>query len=149
MKYRARRQQTSVGLGFNATPMVDVIFMLTIFFMLVSRLSEAELVPMKLPDPEKSRASVDSVPDRVIINCQMSEDSEGEVLYSIGPNQPEPLTVITDRMLALKQDSPDVKVVIRADRRLPYEPVRIVMRALANAGVEVLNVSAHTNDGGP
>lgn len=148
MKYRPRRQQASVGLGFNATPMVDVIFMLTIFFMLVSRLSEAELVPMKLPDPEKSRASVETVPERVIINCRPAEDGSDEVLYSIGPNQPESLAVMTDRMMALTQDSPDVKVIIRADRRLPYEPVRKVMRSLAEAGIEVLNVSAHTNDGG-
>ena len=49
MKYR-QRQERSSGLVFNATPLVDVIFILTIFFMLVSRFSSAELAGY---DPEE------------------------------------------------------------------------------------------------
>ena len=145
---RRNRDQRRVlsGLGFNATPMVDIIFMLTIFFMLVSRFSSAEQVPMQLPQPDDSRAKVARLPERVVINCRIADlsDPQGRgVLYSIGPNRPEPLGVIDQRLAAMKIESPEIKVVVRADRRLCYEDVRAVMRVIARNGIEMLNVVAH------
>jgi biopolymer transport protein ExbD len=131
--------------------MVDVIFMLTIFFMLVIRFTEAELIPMNLPDPAQSKALPESVPERVIINCRPANPNDpmqGEVHYSVGPNLPESLDVISNRLVLFKRDNPNVKVVIRADRRLPYEQVNRVMRIVAHAGIDMLNVAAHINDGG-
>lgn len=134
---------------FNATPLVDVIFLLTIFFMLVARFSSAEQVPMELPQPEKSQARVTPMPERVVINCRLGEPrsvSEGSqtVVYSIGPNRPEPLAVIAERLMAMRGASPDIKVVLRADRRLTYADVRPVMDVIADLGIGMLNVVAHT-----
>ena len=123
--------------------MVDVIFMLTIFFMLVTRFSSAEQMPMQLPEPDDSKAKVAELPDREIINCRLADPATGTVLYSLGPNQPEPLDVIADRLVARKRESPNLKVVVRADRRLAYGVVRDVMRVIAESGVEMLNVVAH------
>lgn len=136
-------------LGFNATPMIDVFFLLTIFFMLVSRFSSAEQVPMQLPEPVDSRAKVKKLPERVVINCRLADssgDRERGVLYSIGPNRPEPLEMIDARLTAMKVESPEIKVVVRADRRLEYDDVRIVMRIIAKNGIEMLNVIAHVAD---
>lgn len=132
-------------MGFNATPMVDVIFLLTIFFMLVSRFSSAELVPMQLPEPQDSQARATHIPRRVVINCRLgaAEDGlQGVVLYSIGPNHPEPLPVIAERLQTMRARSAKMQAVIRADRRLPYADVRVVMHAIAGAGIDVLNVVA-------
>ena len=126
--------------------MVDVIFILTIFFMLVSRFSSEELVPMDLPKPEKSQAKVARIPDRVVVNCRPADptDPMGErVAYSLGPNRAEPLPTIAARLALLKRESPDVKVLIRADRRLRYAAVRAVMQILAENRIEMLNVVAH------
>jgi len=149
MRYARDRHRDDVGMGFNATAMVDVIFMLTIFFMLVTRFSEAELIPMKLPAPEQSQASPEALPERVVINCRLNErhGSSGEAIFSIGPNQPEPLDLLSDRLAGMKRALPGLKVVIRADRRLPYEAVRRAMRMVAAHGIEMLNVSAHVDDG--
>ncbi len=144
--YHHRRPRT---LGFNATPMVDVIFLLTIFFMLVSRFSSAEQVAMELPKPEDSRAQVTRMPERVVVNCRPADPSDptsGAVLYSIGPNQPESLATIAERLISMKQQSPELKVVVRADRRLPYSDVRVVMRVIARSGIEMLNVVAHVGE---
>ncbi len=150
MRYTHNRHRGDVGMGFNATAMVDVIFMLTIFFMLVTRFSEAELIPMKLPAPEQSQAKSESIPERVVINCrldQRADGSEQNALFSIGPNQPESIGVLSDRLAGMKRASPGLKVVIRADRRLPYDAVRRAMRMVSAQGIEMLNVSAHIDDG--
>ncbi len=146
MSYGRDRHPGPPAFAFNATPMVDVIFMLTIFFMLVSRFSSAEQVPMLLPKPDESQARVEKLRERVLVNCRLANPDDpttSQVLYSIGPNRPEPLDVLSDRLVLMKRETPRMKVVVRADRRLPYGPVREVMRVIAGSGIEVLNVVAH------
>ena len=142
-------RRVATTMAFNATPMVDVIFLLTVFFMLVTRFSSAEQVRMELPKPDQSRARVVKMPERVVVNCRPSDPSDPgspSVLYSIGPNRPESLAVISDRLAAMKRESPGLKVVVRADRRLRYAEVRAVMRVIAMNGIEVLNVAAHVSE---
>jgi len=145
MRFTRLHNRASRNVGANLTPMVDVIFILTIFFMLVSRFSAAEQVPMDLPKPDESRARVVQMPERVVVNCRIGA-ADGSALYSIGPNRPEPLAVIDERLAALQQQSPDFKVVVRADRRIHYEHVRAVMRVIARHNIEMLNVVAHVSE---
>lgn len=145
---RTRSRRLS-PVAFNATPLVDMIFTLSIFFMLVTRFSSAEQVPMQLPAPERSRAEVVRLPARLIINCRAADASDprgGSVLYSVGPNRPEPLGMVADRLAAIKRQNPNVQVVLRADKRLPYADIRAVMRVIAAQDIEVLNVVAHVSD---
>lgn len=126
--------------------MVDVFFLLTIFFMLISRFASEEQIRMQLPKPNSSQAAVTHMPERVVINCRPTDligPGLPTVWYSIGPNQPEPLDVIADRLIAMKRETPNVKVIVRADRRLHYEDVRAVMRVIASCDIEMLNVVAH------
>jgi len=144
MRSRRRFERPPSRIGFNFTPLIDVIFLLTIFFMLVSKFTTAEQVAMLLPEPYRSRARVPGTSDRVVINCRLGEFEEsGEtVLYSLGPNPPEALPVISERLGAMKRESPDLKVVIRADRRIRYEDVLAVMREVTSNDIALLNVAA-------
>ena len=138
------------ALEFNATPMVDVFFLLTIFFMLVTRFSSAEQIPLELPKPFDSRAEVTKLPERVVINCRPANPSniaDSEVLYSIGPNRPEPLDMISARLADMKQKSSELHIIIRADKRLTYGHVRAVMRVIAQNDIDTLNVVAHVSEG--
>lgn len=150
MGYSRRYRRVPGGMSINLTPMVDVIFILTIFFMLVSRFSSAEQVSMELPKPDHSRATVAHLPVRVVINCRLarpSDPSSSPVLYSVGPNRPEPLELISERLGTMKQATPGLQVVVRADRRIRYADVRAVMRAIAEHDIEMLNVVAHVAEG--
>ena len=149
MQYGRDHHRCFVVMGFNATPMVDVIFLLVIFFMLVARFSSAEQVQMELPRPEDSQARLAQMPERVVINCRPADadDPAGRfVLYSIGPNLPERLGVISDRLAVMKRESPGLQAVVRADRRLRYADVRAVMRVIARNDIEMLNVVAHVGE---
>lgn len=147
------RQGHGVTIGFNATPMFDMMFTLTIFFMLVCKLSSAELIRMELPKPEDSQAKFAKLTERVVINCRPTDEDERvgsddrSAQYSIGPNAPESLASISQRLAVMKTQAARVEAVIRADRRLPYGDVRAVMRVLAENGIEVLNVVAHVGEG--
>lgn len=150
MRYRRNHGRSSAALGFSATPLIDLIFTLSIFYMLLSRFSTDEQVAMELPAPQGSRASAVYMSDRVVINCRVGEGADSSsptVLYSIGPNRPESLGVISDRLAALNRDAPGLKIVIRADRRIPYADVRSVMRIVAENKVDLLNVAALAGEG--
>lgn len=143
------REYRSSPLSFNATPMIDVIFLLTVFFMLVSRFASAESVKMLLPEPDSSEAKTVKLPERIVINCRPAVPGSpaAGALYSIGPNPPESLAMISQRLAALQADRPDLKVIVRADRRLRYADVRAVMREVARSGLEMIHVAAHTARG--
>lgn len=151
MSVRSRHFRPPDTLVFNATPMVDVIFLLTIFFMLVSRFSSAEQIPMQLPNPEKSQAQSMHFPQRVTINCRLENPKQpdsDQVLYSIGPNRPQPLSVIAQRLAILKLENPQLQAIVRADKRLTYAAVRECLLIIAETGIEMLNVVAHVAEDG-
>jgi biopolymer transport protein ExbD len=149
MPQRRRYQRPQSPIGFSYTPLIDVIFLLTIFFMLVSKFTSAEQVAMLLPEPEHSRAKVPQISDRIVVNCRVGESTEGgdAVLYSVGPNPPETIGAVSERLAAMKGESPDMKVVIRADRRIRYADVLAVMREVSRQHIEMLNVAAIAGEG--
>lgn len=150
MRYSRPDRHASRPIGFNATPMVDVIFMLTIFFMLVSTFSSKENIPMELPSPVASQAKTVEVPDRVVLNCSLADDdgdAGGGVLYQVGANPPASLDVLAKQLAAMKRQSPNLQVVVRADKRLMYRDVRAAMRVVALNKIQMLNVAAHTGEG--
>ncbi len=133
------------------TPLIDVVFLLIVFFMLVSQFASAENVPMDLPKPEQSQAVKAKLTNRVVINCLLATPSSpatSGAAYSIGPLRVASLDELSARLAAAKAANPKLQVVIRADRRLPYRTVHAVMKAVAEHRIEVMNLVAHVGEGG-
>lgn len=154
MRYRSRLSRRSAGIDFNATPMIDVIFMLTVFFSLVGRFSSEEHLPMKLPSPEESQAQEALEEERVVLNCR-PVNAEGPALgveFSVGPNAPEPLGSLVGHLQVLKseaaQSGRQLRVLVRADRRLRFSDVRPAMQVLAALDIPMLNVAAQSREEG-
>jgi biopolymer transport protein ExbD len=144
---RKRSKSSRQGeIAMNMAPMIDMVFMLLIFYAFCSRMKNAENVEMQLPKPDASQALNVVLEDRVVIHCRPADPANpnGEVWYSAGVNPPEPLSRISERLAAVKQAVPDLKVMIRADRRLPYSVVRAVMQVVAEHQVERMNLVALT-----
>jgi len=149
---RSRNKATSrkQALAFHMAPMIDVVFLLLIFFALVTRFASAENVQIELPQPENSAAKNVQLKNRAVINCRLADPSRPDagVLYSAGANPPESLERVSARLAAAKATVPGLKVVIRADRRLPFTAVRAVMRVVAENEIEMMNLVAHVGEGG-
>ena len=146
MKHRPRPSLT-----FNMAPMIDVVFLLIIFFVLVSTFASAERAAMELPNPDSSQAKNIKLTDRVIINVQLlNPDSPdvSEVVFSIGANRVASLAALSARLALHARLVPNLKVIIRADRRLQYGAVREVMEVVAENGIEKMNIVAHVGDAG-
>lgn len=133
------RPQSVISLGTNLAPMIDITFLLITFFMLAGHLASAEKVEMKLPNPDHSQAVDRKFPDRVVIN-----------LIFEGPGRPPGMTSgtmtlasiddLSNRLGEAARQNPQVRVILRADRRLPYGRVREVMELVASHQLRRLQV---------
>jgi biopolymer transport protein ExbD len=127
------RRDTHGAVGFDMTPMIDIVFQLIIFFLLTGQLVKQE-TQVKLALPEATSGEEDTADDapRLTVNVQ----GDGQVSLGSGlVNMAE----LTER-LAEKRASvgSTLEVRIRSDRSVPYRIVEPIM--LACAKVNIWNV---------
>jgi biopolymer transport protein ExbD len=121
----------SGDLGFNMTPMIDVVFLLIIFFLVSSHLAKQEAqMDLDLPDVvEIDDPAVDAGSERVIVNVQ----ADGQLYlagHRVTPDEVQ--RRLRDRVAASGRD---LEVRIRSDRRAPYGHVEPIMLACARSGI--------------
>ena len=126
-----------VQTGANLSPMIDMTFLLIVFFVLVSRITAVEQVPMELPVPTDPASSPADDAPRIVVNLAAGEFSEprsvtlDQTAYPLDPDGLRSLEFELRRRLAI---SPEVQVNLRADRRLDYALVAPVIDTIARSG---------------
>lgn len=118
------------SLGFNMTPMIDVVFLLIIFFLVSSHLAKQEThLQLPLPVADSGNKSVDESTARVTINVL----SDGSLLLAGKKVDP---TDLQQRLLNRVADvGSSLQVRIRSDRTAPYRFVEPVMLACSRTGI--------------
>ena len=66
-------QRGAVAPTMNITPLIDVVFLLIIFFMLVNNITSEEVVEMQLAELEESKAREIGEMERVVVNIAPQE----------------------------------------------------------------------------
>ena len=116
--------------GANMTPMIDVVFLLIIFFLVSSHLAQREnQVPLALPDATSGEEGMEVSKPRVTLNVL----PDGQWLFSGSPIPSDDLVVRLRQ--ARDRQGKDVELRIRADRNALYERVSPVLTAAAGAGI--------------
>ena len=136
------RPSRRAAVGMNMTPMIDVVFLLIIFFLLSSHLARREnQMQMPLPVADSALAPYDENVDRITVN--VAEDGN-LVLAGRNVNAHE----LEERIRHEAQRvSREIELRIRADRKVPYENVSPVLLAAARSGVWNITFSViHSGD---
>ena len=122
---RSRSEEPDV----NLTPLIDVVFILLLFFMVSTTFQRESEINIELPE-----ASAEPVEERDE-TLEIVIDAEGH--YFIDEQQ-----VVNTELETLKQaiqkflgERSEIPVVIRADRQTPYESVVRAMDATAQLGL--------------
>lgn len=133
---RRRRGRSTAELTPNLTSLIDVTFLLIVFFVLVSRIVETENVNLNLPTPASPPTMLPGKEQQVIVNVLPAPDGlaagyrVGDQTYSI---EPDGLRSLTKHIAALYAANPHLSVNLRADRGTQYAHVRPVVDAVADA----------------
>ncbi|MBT8486723.1 MAG: biopolymer transporter ExbD [Phycisphaerales bacterium] len=129
----------------NLTPMIDVTFLLIVFFVLVSQIVEVENVDMSLPELADPRTELPGDEQRAVINVVPAADGSARE-YKLGatvlPATEGGRRQLTDELASLLRRNPSMRINLRADQRTHYEWVQPVLQAVSTAAGNAGDVGA-------
>ncbi|QDU29131.1 Biopolymer transport protein ExbD [Anatilimnocola aggregata] len=112
---------------FNFTPMIDVVFNLLLFFMVAARFAQEEReVPVQLPSASEARP-LTATPTELFVNV----NQVGQIFA--GNREVTPAELDTYLQQAAVNNPANQTVIIRADKRVPFDHVVTVMNACNKA----------------
>lgn len=113
--------------GFQLAPMIDMTFLLLVFFMVTTKISK-EQVKVDIRLPVASSAMVPgNLSDRDIISI----DERGQ--YFVG-QRPVDKKQLAAHLKARFQNNPPLRLYVRADSRTPGKQMKELMRLASEAG---------------
>jgi biopolymer transport protein ExbD len=128
------KRSAAITLNANMTPMIDVTFLLIVFFVVVSQIVDRDVVPLDLPAPENAAAMVTIAENTMVINViPLSDGSVAGIVvgpHTIGTNEMEKLSSIVGQGLA----NGTSEVHLRADRSTQYQYIHQVIEAVRSVG---------------
>jgi biopolymer transport protein ExbD len=122
----------------DMTPMIDIVFLLLIFFMTVSQVSEINKVQLSLP---KLEGSDEQKPAVITLNI----DASGQMILS-GRNVSlgEVISAVADELRRLGDDPSRLTFVLRTDERSESRPVNQVISALGRMQVSKVRLAVQS-----
>lgn len=118
----------------NLTPMIDVVFLLIIFFMVATKFSELERrIRLRVPEVV-SAGALTAPPEKWVVNVY--EDGH----LTLG-RQDVTLEALADQLVSARREYPGLGVLIRSDGRGRFQRVAEVLAVCKGAGVAELGIS--------
>ena len=134
MPLKTQREEQS---SLNLTPLIDIVFLLIIFFMVgtkFSELSEAERdIPLSVPQVADA-GTLTAAPKKWVINVYQN----GAVLLE---DQPVSLQQLQQKLISGHRQYNQLGVIVRGDASALYQHVADVLAACRTAQITDLGIS--------
>lgn len=137
----AKRRKRRVGVTIDMTPMVDIAFLLLIFYMATTQFKPPEKESVALP---LSHSDV-KVPDKGIINITVNKYDNVFVEYitkdpdtgEIVRESPEvTLRTLNYELTKARVELGNPEIIVKADRESSYGAMRNLMNTLQDVGID-------------
>jgi biopolymer transport protein ExbD len=129
---RSRRNPASKIPEVNLVPMMDVLMTVLTFFIIISMtLTGRQLIGIDIPDEIQGtdeEAQAESQEEGALI---IGLDSNGEILFE---DQNISFQQLTQRIRTYFAENPEGKLVLKADKELPYSDVATFLTNLRDIG---------------
>ena len=136
----------------DMTPMIDVTFLLIVFFMIVVDLTQQDLVLLQLPPSEMGEKDKNPEKNRVTVNVTWDDDQQkAEIickritmetmddlkawLYPLAASKKNPKTKFSE-----------VPILIRCDEDAPFREVQKIMQVCAHKDVQIYKILLAASD---
>ena len=127
------RQLRRPEVSINLTPLIDIVFLLLIFFMVSTSFSELTQLVVDLPEAEGTPASADSTV-LLVVDVQGNMTLDGEP----GPNDTGGLSAALCQRLS---GNTDITVTLSADAMTPHQYVVTAMDVAARLNITRLTIA--------
>lgn len=124
-----RTKEAGAGVSIEMTPMIDMVFLLLIFFLVATTFQQSEReMQIALPFANSS-APISALLQELIINV----DAEGRIILGGRTLTAEELQSRVSESVAA---NPEQKVTVRGDRDTAYANIIIVLDICKGAGIQ-------------
>ncbi len=135
MFVRQKKQEISV----NLTPLIDVVFLLLIFFMVSTSFTRETQIKLDLP-----KASIEPLETKAK-SVEISIDIEGRYFVNGQGVVNTSISTLKKAISLTMKDNPDASVIISADANTPYQSVVTAMDAASQLGITNLKMATQRN----
>ena len=133
---RLSKQRGTPESGFNMTPMIDIVFLLIIFFMTVSQITRVVDHPVDLPEIENGGTVTD--PIAMTVNV----DRQGKLIVAEKEFEMGELLVFVNQQLAKVKNDPDqLRVRIRGDRQCDMKTINQLILELERLNISQVRIA--------
>lgn len=129
----SRRKRRKLKSEINVVPYIDVMLVLLIIFMVTTPLLNLS-VTADVELPQSSSKALETRNDPLIVTVR----SDGQLALQLPKDKPQAMDAaeLEARLAAMVAQDRELRVVVGADRQVPYEKVIVAMDALKRAKVE-------------
>jgi len=138
------------GGSFNLTPIIDIVFLLIIFFMLLCQFIVVENFPVSVPDRCSWAETRRSAEGQITTITVMKSPGKAGIDYAVGSekidssNHSDVVEVITKLLNARLENLPpkDRVVTLRIDRDVCFAEAQYALAAIAQSTAININLAA-------
>ncbi len=132
MDFKSERNRRRIDILVDVTPLIDVVFLLLIFFMITTTFVNSPGLDVNLPKASASDTMIQ--PSDIVV----AVDDMGSIVFEHKPVTLEELAAILESKVA---DSPNATVIVQADEEVFHGLVVKVMDAAKAAGFARLAIA--------
>lgn len=147
------KKRSDIEMGIDMTPMIDMVFLLLVFFMCAATMSKVDFTPeIRLPVAPKSQVPED-LRDRGTINIlPMGTATPGGVVSLEKPflvyGQLLDEASLRSQIAGMRKTVPSLRVYMRVDRDTEFSMVQRAIKACADSGVFDIVFGTYQSRGG-
>ena len=135
--------------SFNMTPIIDVVFLLIIFFLVVCQFIEAENFPVAIPDGCEFAQS-DTAPGSLITTVTVMKTNDEKVDFAVGSekittsNYADVVEKLTDLINVCLKDLPPYRrvVTLRIDKDVCFSKAQYALASVAASTATDIQLAA-------
>jgi biopolymer transport protein ExbD len=133
---RLRKRKHEYGCEINIAPLIDVVFLLIIFFLTVSHITQLQVEPLSLPEAEEGQKPEEEGHSRIIVNVR----KDGRIL-ALGKDHS--IDSLQQMLLNEKgrSDRDDVSILLRGDRATSWTKISEIMQMCTSNGISQISVA--------
>lgn len=130
MRFHLRRQDS---FSIPLTPLIDVVFLLLLFFMLTTTFSQLDFLKIQLPSSDAETAGTEA-------RINLAVDAMGDY-YLDGQRLPAESRALEEQIRRAVEAQPDAVVYIYAHALTPHQSVVHLMAQARGQGVQQLRIA--------